>query len=136
MVLHKIDSNSTWVEAMPNCMQNTMIADHAFTFNCMRLAGLSPTHQILDNEASVKYKEAMTQSGMTYQLVPPNNYRCNIGRKAIHTAHQAYQKPQHRHPPPQQPQRTVIFQHYVRCPVHCRHAQPLGHLNGGLSPHT
>ena len=50
----------------------------------MRLYNLNPKHQILDNEASAKYKEAIQAYGMTYQLVPLDNHRHNIAKKAIH----------------------------------------------------
>ena len=49
----------------------------------MRAAGLNPKHQILDNEASKKYKDAIVLSGMTFQLVPPDKHRRNIAEKAI-----------------------------------------------------
>ena len=49
----------------------------------MQAAEFDPIHQILDNESSAKYKEAITKSGMTYQLVPPDNHRQNIMEKAI-----------------------------------------------------
>ena len=50
----------------------------------MRICGLNPKHQILDNEALAKYKEAIQAYGMTYQLVPLDNHRHNIANKAIH----------------------------------------------------
>ena len=50
----------------------------------MQLYGLNPKHQILDNEALAKYKEAIQAYGMTYQLVPLDNHRHNITKKAIH----------------------------------------------------
>ena len=50
----------------------------------MRLCGLNSKQQILDNGASEKYKEAIRETGMTYQLVPPDNNRHNITEKAIH----------------------------------------------------
>ena len=49
----------------------------------MRLYGLNPKHQILDNEPSEKHKEAIQASGRTYQLLPPDDHRQNISEKAI-----------------------------------------------------
>ena len=60
-----------------------MIAARANAISHMRAAGLNPKHQILDNEASAKYKAAIIASGMTYQLVPPHDHRRNIAEKAI-----------------------------------------------------
>ena len=60
-----------------------MIAARSNGISHMRAAGLNPKHQILDNEASTKYKASITNSGMTYQLVPPNDHGHNIAEKAI-----------------------------------------------------
>eukprot|EP00804_Cyclotella_cryptica_P027979 CCRYP_003849-RA/>CCRYP_003849-RA protein AED:0.41 eAED:0.41 QI:0/-1/0/1/-1/1/1/0/208 len=38
----------------------------------MKACGIQPTRQVLDNEISAAYKLAITASGMTYQLVPPD----------------------------------------------------------------
>ena len=83
MCLHEIDSNTTWVEPMPSCTKHSMISARANGISRMRAAGLNPKHQILDNKASAKYKSAITNSGMTYQLVPPDDNRRNISEKAI-----------------------------------------------------
>ena len=69
--LHKIDSNTTWVDPLSRKTENSMIAARMNAISRMRAAGLNPKHQILDNEASAKYKVAIIASGMTYQLVPP-----------------------------------------------------------------
>ena len=84
MFLHKIDSNSTWVEPMSIKTEQSMIAARACGLERMRGAGLDPKHQILNNEASEKYKAAITNSGMTYQLVPTDDQRRNIAEKEIH----------------------------------------------------
>eukprot|EP00804_Cyclotella_cryptica_P026938 CCRYP_014755-RA/>CCRYP_014755-RA protein AED:0.22 eAED:0.22 QI:0/0/0/1/1/1/3/0/664 len=43
-------------------------------------------HQILDNEASENYRQAITQDWKaTYQLVPPNVHRANAAERAIRT---------------------------------------------------
>jgi hypothetical protein len=40
--------------------------------------GLAVNHQILDNEASTTYKEAITfKWNAKFQLVPPDMHRCN-----------------------------------------------------------
>ena len=49
----------------------------------MRAGTLNPKHQILDTEASKKYKAAIMLSGMTFQLVPPDEHHQNIAEKAI-----------------------------------------------------
>ena len=51
----------------------------------MKLYGIVPKHQVLNNEASAAYKEVIRQLGITYQLVPSDNHRRNIVEKAIKT---------------------------------------------------
>eukprot|EP00804_Cyclotella_cryptica_P019412 CCRYP_006613-RA/>CCRYP_006613-RA protein AED:0.27 eAED:0.27 QI:0/-1/0/1/-1/1/1/0/573 len=51
----------------------------------MKACGIQPTRQVLDNEISAAYKLAITESGMTYQLVPPDDHRRNIAEKSIQT---------------------------------------------------
>ena len=81
MILHKIDSNSTLVKPMKNRTRGEIIAARKRSLTRMRLCDLNPKHQILDNKASEKYKKAIRASRMTYQLVPPNNHRCNTAEK-------------------------------------------------------
>ena len=51
----------------------------------MNDSAIHPKHQILDNEASREYKKAITESDMTYQLVPPDDHIRNIAENAIQT---------------------------------------------------
>jgi hypothetical protein len=60
----------------------------AYNTIMMRLVarGLSVDLQILDNEASAAYKEAITfKWNATFQLVPPNMHCCNWAEHAIRT---------------------------------------------------
>ena len=51
----------------------------------MKLCGILPKHQVLDNEVSKAYKDTIQESVMTYQLVPPDYYQLNITEKSIQT---------------------------------------------------
>ena len=51
----------------------------------MKKCGIIPKHQVLDIEASAAYKQDIAKLGMSYKLVPPNNHRRNIAKKAIQT---------------------------------------------------
>ena len=51
----------------------------------MQFQGIVPTHQILDNEISTAYKSEIGATNMMYQLVPPDDHRCNITKKALQT---------------------------------------------------
>ena len=49
----------------------------------MMQQGITPAHQVLDNEISQAYKDEIRESGMTYQLVPPEDHCRNISERAI-----------------------------------------------------
>ena len=83
MILNKIDSNSTSVDAMKSCTKGEIIDACNRSLTRKRICSLNPKHKILNNEASEKYKEAIRASGMTYQLVPPGDHHHNIAKKAI-----------------------------------------------------
>ena len=85
MVLTEIDTNSIWVEAMKNKTEGEMILARRRALARMKKCGILPKKQVLDNEASVNYKQEMAESGMTYELVPPDNHRRNLAEKAIQT---------------------------------------------------
>ena len=85
MILHHVDSNSSWAEAMQNQSGGKLILACARALARMRRWGLIPKHQILDNQASAEYKAAIEASGMTYELVPPKEHQCNMAEKAIQT---------------------------------------------------
>ena len=44
----------------------------------MKLCGIHPKHQVLDNEAPKSHKNAIQYSGITYQLVQPDDHGHNI----------------------------------------------------------
>ncbi len=74
MILHHVDSNSSWAEAMRNQSGGELILARAHVLAWMQRRGLIPKHQILNNQASVEYKAAIEASGMTYKLVPPEEH--------------------------------------------------------------
>ena len=78
MILHHVDSNSSWAEAMQNQSGGKLILTCARALAQMLCRGLIPKHQILDNQASMDYKAAIEASGMTYELVPPEEHRRNM----------------------------------------------------------
>ena len=83
MILPKIYSNSTWIEPMKNRTEGEIIISRERALMRIRLCGLKPKHQILDNEASEKYKEEIRASRMTYQIAPPDDHQHNIAKKGI-----------------------------------------------------
>ena len=51
----------------------------------MKQQGITPAHQVLDNEISQTYKDEIRESGMSYKLVPPDDHRRNTTERAIQT---------------------------------------------------
>ena len=51
----------------------------------IKWCGINPNHQVLDDEASQAYKDAIQESGTTYQPVPPGDYWIDISKKTIQT---------------------------------------------------
>ena len=70
---------------MKNCTEGEMILARARALTCTAACGIQPKRQVLDNEASATYKHAIKESGMDYQLVPPDDHRRNLAEKAIQT---------------------------------------------------
>ena len=85
MVMYHVDSNSIFVGTMKNKTEGEMIRARTQLLHRMKLAGIHPKTQVLDNEASKAYKEAIVKSGMDYQLVLPDDHRRNVAEKAIQT---------------------------------------------------
>jgi hypothetical protein len=81
MIFHHVDSNSSWTEAMQNQSGGKLILARAHALARMRCRGLIPKHQILDNQASAEYKAAIEATGMTYELVPPEEHQRNMAEK-------------------------------------------------------
>ena len=73
------------MEALKVDTGGDLILAQARALERMQKAGIVPKHQILDNQKSAAYEEAICTSGMTFELVPPDNHRCNMAEKAIQT---------------------------------------------------
>jgi hypothetical protein len=82
MILHHVDSNSSWLGAIQNQSSGELILAHTPALARMQRRGLIPKHQILNNQASAEYKATIKASGMTYELVPPEEHRCNMAEKS------------------------------------------------------
>ena len=87
MVLYHVASNSIWVEAMKNQTEGKMILARDWALTIMKATGLVAVHQdqVLDNECFALHKKAITDLGMTYERVPPDNHRRHLAERAIQT---------------------------------------------------
>jgi hypothetical protein len=74
MAIQDIDSNSLRADSLNNNTGGKLILGCALALECMQKAGIVPKHQVLDNQASVAYKMAISNSDLTYELVSSNDY--------------------------------------------------------------
>jgi hypothetical protein len=74
MVIHNVESNSSWVEALKDNTSGKLILGHARALEQIKKDGIVPKHQVLDNQASAAYKKAISNSDMTYGLVLPDDH--------------------------------------------------------------
>jgi hypothetical protein len=75
MVIHDVNSNSSWAEALKNNTGGELILACSQALEQMRKVGILPKHQVLDNQASAMYKKAISDSDMTYELVPLDDHQ-------------------------------------------------------------
>ena len=59
MIIHYINRNSKWVEPIKDITEVEMILGRAQALECLKLSGIIPNHQVLDNESSGAYKDAI-----------------------------------------------------------------------------
>ena len=81
MVLVDVNSGSIWAEAMKNITEGETIQARRQALLRMKLCGIVPKLQILNNEASSLHKQEIRDTNMTYQLVPTNDHQRNIAEK-------------------------------------------------------
>jgi hypothetical protein len=74
MVIHNVNSNCSWVEALKDNIGGKLTLARARALEQMRKAGIVPKNQVLDNQASAACKKAIGNSDMTYELVPPDDH--------------------------------------------------------------
>ncbi|KAL7516095.1 hypothetical protein ACHAWF_000024, partial [Thalassiosira exigua] len=85
MVLCEIDNNIIISEPMRNRTSGEMVRAYRALIKRLKNAGIKPKKQVLDNEASEEYKQAIKEEGLEYELVPKGQHRRNIAEKAIQT---------------------------------------------------
>jgi hypothetical protein len=85
MILHHVDSNSSWSKALKNNSKGKLILACRRALTQMAQCSIIPQHQILNNQASFAYKTKIEPTKMTYELAPPDDHRRNLAKKAIQT---------------------------------------------------
>jgi hypothetical protein len=84
-ILYDYDSNLIYAEPIPNRSSASIVKAFTKLHGIMCKAGLRPKLQRLDNECDEALKSFMTESGIDFQLVPPNDHRRNAAERAIRT---------------------------------------------------
>jgi hypothetical protein len=86
MIAYHADGNLILQEAFQTWSNQHCIAAYNSIMTCLAARGLSVDLQILDNEASAAYKQAITFTWQAkFQLVPPDMHHCNRAERAIRT---------------------------------------------------
>jgi hypothetical protein len=86
MELIEVDGNYIAFEPMKSRDSSEMIRAYNEIMNRLLSQGIKPTKQMLDNEISKEYREAIEERGIAVELVPPDNHRRNLAERAIQTA--------------------------------------------------
>ncbi len=85
MVLAENDSDAILVEGMKNRSAGEMVRAYKVLIERLHASGIFPTKQVLDNEISDSYKEAIESFKIEYELVAPHNHERNKAERAIQT---------------------------------------------------
>jgi len=85
MIMCEMDANGIMSEPMNNRTSGEIVKAYQKLIKRLHLSGITPNKHILDNECSAKFKQAIIDNGMKYELVPKGQHRCNIAEKAIQT---------------------------------------------------
>ena len=86
MVAYHCYSNANLVVPFKICKDKHRLEAYKYTMTHLRKNGMIVNLQILDNEASSKFKHLITEDlGIKYKLVPPDIHRRNAVERAILT---------------------------------------------------
>ena len=86
MVLIEIDGNYIAMEPMRLREAGEMVRVYNIIIERLRRRGIEPKRQILDNEASQEYLDAIESHKIEWELVPPYNHQRNVAKRAIQMA--------------------------------------------------
>ena len=84
-VLYNYDSNSILSRPMKNRTDAEFLRVHDDVIEYLKVRGLQPKIQRLDNEASKAYTQNIDKHKMKFQLTPAQMHRKNIAERAIQT---------------------------------------------------
>eukprot|EP00804_Cyclotella_cryptica_P021962 CCRYP_000901-RA/>CCRYP_000901-RA protein AED:0.35 eAED:0.34 QI:0/0/0/1/1/1/2/0/655 len=85
MIAFHADTNAILVRPFPSKHDAHRIAAYRDIHSWLSNANRKPMVNILDNEASLAFRQAITSNGSTYQIVPPHVHRRNAAEHDIRT---------------------------------------------------
>ena len=68
---------------MKNKTEEEIILARRWALTRIRYQGIVSKHHLLDNEISALYRDEIKATGMTFQLVLPDDNRRNLAEKSI-----------------------------------------------------
>ena len=83
MVLCKIEVNEIMVDPTKNRTEEETMHTYQSLIDLLHTKCIFPKKQVLENEASSKYKGAMKKSGMEYELLSPHMHCKNLAERDI-----------------------------------------------------
>ena len=78
MLTHEYDSNATLAKETPERKSSTLQKAFKNLYDQICLKEQKPTIYRLDNEISADSTSVLQEIELHYQLVPPDNHRCNL----------------------------------------------------------
>jgi len=86
MALYYMDGSHIMMGPMKSKEEAEMIRVHGILIQRLKKTGVAPTKQILDNEISKGYEEAIEKHGMKAECTPKDAHHRNTAEKAIQIA--------------------------------------------------
>ena len=84
-IYHNSNLNIIWGIPIKSRAKQNVVAAYNKCHALIRNTGANPEVHVMDNETSKDLEEAIAISGLTIQLVPPNQHRRNNAERAIQT---------------------------------------------------
>ena len=85
MVMYDYDSNAILIEGITSRGKTELLRAYTLLLSRLRLAGLQPTIQRMDNEVSDIFKAFLQSQQITLELTPAHVHRRNAAERAIRT---------------------------------------------------
>ena len=85
LIIYHYDANCIIAEPLKDRTAGEIAKAHQRVYDYLKLRGLQPKFEILDNECSGDLIRMMTKNNINFQLVPPHLHQANAAERAIRT---------------------------------------------------